>query len=464
MALFFSNNKVTVSGDATSVNLGAIDADVDTIDASGLTAGGIIATLGAVTQVVTGGKGNDQITTNGVLTTGSVNAGDGTADRLTVANTADLATAVLGAKFTNFEVLGVNNGVSVDLDNIAGITSVRMTDGASGATELKDMSATQAAAVTIVAGDGAAILGVKGATTVGQIDTVKMTFNDGDTTLNEDINASSSTFTLAGVENIEVTAVDQVDITQSAAASGALASVKLFGAGTISFVTGNTATANFSLDASGATGATTLDATNFATNGVAITGGSGVDTITGSAQADVINGGAGNDIINGLAGVDTINGGDGNDTITVSNATQADVITGGAGSDTIKFSAAAFADALKTSSGTTAIVSIKDFVAGTDKIGIVDTGGANTSIVLAATQTIATAADLTAVYAGITAIAASTDGGAISAAVITVSAGNAAGTYLYVNDATAGVAAADDMLINITGITGSLTAADFVFA
>ena len=63
---------------------------------------------------------------------------------------------------------------------------------------------------------------------------------------------------------------------------------------------------NFNLNASASTAANTLDASGFATNGIAIQGGSGVDTITGSAQADAITGGAGNDILNGkLPGVAT---------------------------------------------------------------------------------------------------------------------------------------------------------------
>jgi hypothetical protein len=48
--------------------------------------------------------------------------------------------------------------------------------------------------------------------------------------------------------------------------------------------------------------------------------------------------------------------------------------------------------------------------------------------------------------------------------LVTVSGGASAGTYLYINDATGGVAAADDMLINITGITGTLASTDFLFA
>jgi hypothetical protein len=455
---------LTVSGAASSVNVGTLDTDFTTVNASGLTAGGLTATMSATaTTAITGGGGNDVITTGVALTTGSVDAGAGTADRLVLAADAHLATAALGAKYTNFEVLQVQNGVTGNLDNISGITAVRLNDG-NATTVLSNLSATQAGAVTVLAGDGAATLGVKGATTVGQIDTVKLTFNDGNTTLNQDINATTSTFTLAGVENLEVTAVDQADITQSAATSGALASVKFFGAGDITFVTGDMSSVNFAADGSAATGKLTINATNYATNGVALTGGSAADTLTGSAQADVLNGGAGNDTLNGLAGIDTVNGGEGNDTLVVDAATQRDTLTGGAGGDNFKFTAANFADTMKTSSGTAGVVRIADFVTGTDKIVLDDTGAVATSITLASAQTIASAADITAVYAGITAISASVAAGAYSAVVVTVSAGAAAGTYLYVNDATAAVAAADDMLINITGITGTLSASDFLLA
>jgi hypothetical protein len=85
-------------------------------------------------------------------------------------------------------------------------------------------------------------------------------------------------------------------------------------------------------------------------------------------------------------------------------------------------------------------------------------------MVLATAQTIATASSLTAVYAGITAIGVSTNGGALSGVVVTVSAGSAAGTYLYVNDATGAVSNSTDMLINLTGLTGTLSASDFTFA
>ncbi len=456
-----TDGTLTVKG-AGAFSLGTLNAGIDTVDASAST-GGVTLILDAETDTkFTGGSGNDKVTTGAALTTGTVDGGAGTADQITIAANAHL-TSTTGAKYTNFEVLGVANNVTVDLDHISGITSVVIDDGA-GTTVANDLSATQAAAVTMTDIEGAFTIGVKGATTVGQLDTVHITVDNGNTTTSEDISTAAGTPTLAGVETLKITAVDDAEITLSNATTPALTKVELLGAGNHTLITGNIANANFILDASASTSANTLDASTYATNGIAITGGSAVDTITGSAQADVIKGGAGNDIINGSAGNDTIEGGDGDDTITVSNATQADTLAGGAGADIFKFSAADLADTLKTSSGTTGVTKITDFVAGTDKIGIVDTDGANTSITLAGPQTIASAADLAAVYGGISAIAGSVDGGALNGVVVTVSAGAAAGTYLYINDATGAVASADDLLINITGITGTLAATDFVFA
>jgi hypothetical protein len=329
-----ANQAATATAAATgAVVLGAIDADIDTLDASGLTAGGISGTMSATTTlVVTGGKGDDLITTGSVLTTGSVAAGDGTGDRLVLAATAHLATAALGAKYTGFEQLQVQDSQVANLSNISGITSVLLNDGA-GATEFQNLTATQAGAITVLAGDGSALIGVSGASTVGQIDTVKLTFDDLDTTTNEDINATTSTFTLTGVENLSVVANDQVDITQSNATSGDLTSVTISGAGNVSFVTGNMDQVNFSLNASATTGTNTLNASGYATNGVAITGGSGVDTITGSGQADVISGGAGADVITAGAGVDSVTGGDGKDSFIFATA---DIdTTAGAVTDTI---------------------------------------------------------------------------------------------------------------------------------
>ncbi|MCZ8037649.1 MAG: hypothetical protein O9276_05795, partial [Microcystis sp. LE17-20A] len=45
-----------------------------------------------------------------------------------------------------------------------------------------------------------------------------------------------------------------------------------------------------------------------------------------------------------------------------------------------------------------------------------------------------------------------------SAALVQVTTGAIAGTYLIINDSTAGFQSSNDLLINITGFTGSLPA------
>ncbi|MCP4247967.1 MAG: DUF4214 domain-containing protein, partial [bacterium] len=111
----------------------------------------------------------------------------------------------------------------------------------------------------------------------------------------------------------------------------------------------------------------------------------------------------------------------------------------------------------------TSVTRITDFDVATDKISLVNDAAAFTSITLQTPQTVGIAANLTAVYAGITAIAVSVNGGAANGVVVTVSAGAAAGTYLYVNDATGAVSNANDMLVNITGITTTLSTTNFQF-
>jgi hypothetical protein len=55
------------------------------------------------------------------------------------------------------------------------------------------------------------------------------------------------------------------------------------------------------------------------------------------------------------------------------------------------------------------------------------------------------------------------DGTGNVAQVFTYANGAAAGTYLVVNDSTAGFQAANDTVIELTGLTGTLSATDFAF-
>lgn len=456
------NSTLNVSGTATSVAVGTLDTDLRTVNASGLTAGGLTATLSNAAQVVTGGAGNDIIGTGNLgLLTGSVNAGAGTADRLVLTATADLDTAAKGARYTGFEVLQVQDAQSANLDNIAGITAIRINDGATGAsTAVNNLTATQAANITIVAatngadpdGVGALVaseltIGVKGATTVGQVDTVALTIDDGAATVGS---LTLGTPVLAGVEKLSINAVDNYTITALTGAP-ALDSITLTGAATqgITFGVGAVA-ANFSLNGSAATGVLTIDASGATTNGVAITGGSANDILVGSAQADIINGGAGNDILAGTAIVRALDG----SFTSIAASTAADTFTGGAGNDTYAIGVSTVANAstiVGLDLGTAVVGGAADRI-------VIDLDGAaiaTTVITLTAAQqtTVTGAASLADAAAAVLGVAGA-DGN-----VATFTYGS--DTYLIANgDGNGTYNAAADALIKITGVTGTLDASD----
>lgn len=385
---------ITITG-AGAVNLGALNAAVEDVVASA-NSGGVTLTASSQTDFTfVGGAGNERITTGAVLGTGgSVDAGAGTGDRLIVAASADITLAA-GALYTNFEVVQVENGVTIDMDHVAGIGSIRVNDAA-GTTAINDMSATQAANVTIIAADnddtdtdgtssdtdddGTLTLAIKNSTTVGQIDTLALTIDDGAAAV---ATLTLGSPTLTGIEVVTINAVDNVTIT-SLTGAAALTSLTLTGAATQSITTGALAiTANTSINGSAATGALTINAAAATTNPMAITGGSAADTITTSAQADLVNGGAGIDAITITAGTADVQ----SDVIASANA---DDITGfvsgtndfdyngalsngtGAGAgiaDTEVASAATIAAALATADAENDII----FIATTDLTGAQET-------------------------------------------------------------------------------------------
>lgn len=439
---------ITVKGTGAT-SIGTLDAAVTKLDASA-NSGGVTAVLNALTTLkVTGGAGNDVFTTGAVLGTGSVDAGAGTGDRLIVASTADI-TATVGAKYTNFEQLQANNNTVVNLDHLTGITSIRINDtNAGNDTTVSNLTAAQAVAITALDLEGAFTVGVKGAATIGQLDSVKITVNDGDTTLNEGNTATAATPTIASVETVEFVAVDKVNI-GSLTGVAALTKLILSGAGDQSITTGALAvTANTVVDGSAATGKLTVDATAGTGNGLSITGGSNQDTLTGTAQDDVVNGGAGDDTLAGLAGADTINGDAGKDSIT--GGAGADTLTGGTEADTFVYTTL-------THSLAAAPDKVTDFVAGTDKF---DVTTVPTTILQGASYTAAGTGTLGTDIASALAAGGGTLTASTVAAVVTIT-GTGAGTYLVINNATDGYVAGDDAVVNITGLSGTLTTSDFV--
>ncbi|WP_287742004.1 Calx-beta domain-containing protein [Microcystis sp. M169S2] len=164
---------------------------------------------------------------------------------------------------------------------------------------------------------------------------------------------------------------------------------------------------------------------------------------TGNAGNNVITGNTANNLLNGSGGNDTLNGGAGLDTL-----------TGGAGNDVFLF---------QFSQSTVANPDrITDFAINSDKIDLLSAAGG----VLPAPAAFSRAADSAATTLNDVVNAVFTDAnGALAgnqalgingAALVRVTTVGIAGTYIIVNDNVAGFQNANDLLVNVTGITGTL--------
>ncbi|HDZ08734.1 beta strand repeat-containing protein [Pseudohongiella sp.] len=440
-----TSGKITATG-AGNVSIGTLEnTTVKTVDASGLS-GKLTTTLNSNAGiVVTGGSGDDTITTGAVLAgTASVDAGAGT-DTLVVADDAHI-TATSGAKYKSFETVRLTEASgTLDVSNLATNNTITAVQSGSTGLTFNNLNATQAGNVQVVADGAVLTLGVKDAGTVGQLDTVKVIMS-----------ATNAARTLT---NVVASDVETVEIMASTGTGTATVSafnhqdtnkIILSGSSALSFTTATSnANINSQIDGSAATGKLTIDAGNTGTNGLKITGGSADDTITGTGQADVIVGGAGKDKITGGVGADTLTGGADADTFIFANtatglpsATNFDTITDFAkGSDIIDGPAALTISTSATASVGTAAINaegIATFVAADDTL----------------------AEKLTAVAAGVEVATATT---ANDIAIFE----HSGDSYVFISDATAGLSATD-VLIKLTGVTGltdsTITSGDLTIA
>lgn len=319
--------KITVTG-AGKVNLSttALEAGVKTIDASGNT-GGLTAKLSSATDIkVTGSTGNDVLTTNAILTTGTVDAGAGTDTLDLGTNTTHADSATLAAKYTNFETLRVNG--TFDASLIAGITAIEL----SGVTNsITKMTAAQAAAVTARANIGDTTLAL--ATDTGTADVLSLTMGTG---LTDSAATTAGALTINGFETLNVktnagsTATAGVNKTTTI---GSFTADKL----TAIHLTGNAVT----LSNAATTKAVTIDASQLTGDGAAtpvgltiggslaagsvVTGSNVKDVVTLGTAGSTYNTGAGNDTFDATAVTqlrdgatyNTLNGGEGTDTLTI---------------------------------------------------------------------------------------------------------------------------------------------------
>lgn len=170
--------------------------------------------------------------------------------------------------------------------------------------------------------------------------------------------------------------------------------------------------------------------------GVQLSGSEGNQGVFGSLHADTIDGGKGDDVIRGLAGDDTLIGGMG-----------ADTLTGGEGADVFVY--ASFQES-------SALVSdyITDFVGGTDKIKFRATNTfekINDDGRIAAATTLSEAVD--AAYA----LATPANHNGIKALQF-----DWGSKTWFAVESSANSDSVNALVINVTGVTGNVTAADFI--
>jgi hypothetical protein len=157
---------------------------------------------------------------------------------------------------------------------------------------------------------------------------------------------------------------------------------------------------------------------------------------TGNAGNNVITGNSGNNILNGGAGIDTLTGGTGNDIFL------------------FQFSQSTVANPDR----------LTDFAIGSDKIDLLSAAGgvlpAPAAFSRAANSAAATLTNVVnAVFTDANGSLAGNQAlGINGAALVQVTTTGIAGNYIIVNDNVAGFQSANDLLVNVTGITGTLPA------
>jgi hypothetical protein len=342
---FAASSKLTVTG-ANDVDLlgAALAANITTVDASAQTGGSTKVLLGGVGTSFTGGAGNDVVAVDALVFNAAGKLDGGTGINTVRVSDAAALTAATAANMTNFQVLrladdndGGNDTFNTSL--ITGIVAVEIDAMAGGDfVTVNNLNATRASAVTIRGSQAnGPVFGVTGATTVGQLDVLGISINDGLTAKNT---ITVADVTAAGVETVNFNNTDNLTLSAITGLT-ALTNMNVTGVGNFSLTTGALAlNVNTQINASGATGTVTIDASAATANGAALVGSlTKVNTITGTAQADVVSGGSANDTFKAGNGVDTVNisqGGD--DTINIEGIIAAgnrDNVTGfGAGTFT----------------------------------------------------------------------------------------------------------------------------------
>ena len=302
--------------------------------------------IGGATNAKTMGAGNDTVTLSEAMGTGgSVDAGAGTADVISLtnalaANNSLSANVNFNATISNFEVLSLSDTGSVtmnmtNLDNIASVTSVATAantfsnaaqnftlelTGASTNTTINVLNAAVAGNVTDVVNikyNAATTNGsvIQALHTIAAVETVNINSTTSGTIQAGDIN-TITTLTASQLQTLNVVGDTKFVITNAITTA------------TIQTVDGSASTGGITYSGAASTQGLLIKGSAAAISGSVqdndniLTGGAGLDVITGGTGIDTLLGGAGADTITGGGGVDTITGGLGNDVIVLTESTQ----------------------------------------------------------------------------------------------------------------------------------------------
>jgi len=365
-------------------------------------------TLGATTQAISTGAGDDVVTlaagTTALGTGGTIDAGEGTGDRLSFADADDATTASGGTTFetkiSNFEEVNLAGaagaGVTVNVANLDDIAKVNVavdlgqtlavSNIASGGTVTYEAAQTAASTITVLnaatSTDDAFNVKITSAAarnintvTLSNVETVNFLTDDTATTTTgiehtASLTAAAAktitvtgdagltlTFTGTALTSFDASGVTDGDVTWTA---GALASAATIKGGATSDA--NVIVLSATLDDITYTGSSGTDTItmNHATNHDATTNsftlGNGTNTLTaGNNDGDnTVTGGTGVDTITLGNGTNTITTDAGNDVITV--GTGANTISAGSGNDIITIGASAATNNVDVGTGTDVVI------------------------------------------------------------------------------------------------------------
>ena len=341
--------KITVAGAANLTLSGTQSAAVVTLDASAAT-GDVSATLAGATAnvVMTGGSGNDTLTSTGVLDD-SLSGGNGN-DTLVIgaSNWNSTDTISGGANDDTVQLYADGTSDTVADSAFTSVTSVETVAAQSAQTlNLTLGSLAKAAGVTTIAlSSGSDSItggsGYTGAITVtlgtSATDSDKVNFSASAATLT--VSGVAASFTATDSITGGTGTADKISIKADDNTTGAVLGSSVTAVESVVLTADGIKTATVTLnDAQG------VAAKTFTVDGSALVGGTAAFTLDDSAETDAtatisVIGSAGADTITLGGGLAAVTGGDGSDTIRFlasGNLTYQDTIDGGAGTNTLNF-------------------------------------------------------------------------------------------------------------------------------